>query len=47
VSIDATLMAAFEGWFRRETILRTVSEREAIAFAHHAIYLMIAGRAGW
>jgi AcrR family transcriptional regulator len=45
--IASDLMAMLVGWFRMETSIRTVSEREAVAFAHHAVDLILAARSAW
>lgn len=45
--VATTLMAAFSGWLRMERLAGSVSEREAVAFAHRTIDMLIAGRSGW
>jgi AcrR family transcriptional regulator len=45
--VAVTLMSALAGWIRMETMVRTVSQREAVAFAHHTIDLLITGRSAW
>jgi TetR/AcrR family transcriptional repressor of mexJK operon len=45
--VAATLMAALAGWLRIECSVRVVPEREAVAFAHHTVELLMAGRSAW
>jgi AcrR family transcriptional regulator len=45
--IASDLMALLAGWFRMETMGRSVSEKEAVAFGHHVVDLIMAARAIW
>ncbi len=41
------LMVLLTGWFRAESILGQVSKRKAIAYANHAVDLVMAARTAW
>jgi TetR/AcrR family transcriptional regulator, mexJK operon transcriptional repressor len=45
--VATELLALIAGWFRMESMVRAVSEQEAIAFGDRAVDLLMAARAVW
>lgn len=45
--VAVTLLSGLIGWLRMETMVRRVSERDAVRFAYQAVAILVAGRAAW
>jgi AcrR family transcriptional regulator len=45
--VASDLVALVSGWFRIQLAMREVTEKEAIAFGHHAVDVMLAARSAW
>jgi AcrR family transcriptional regulator len=45
--VATDLLSMLAGWFRMESMIRAVSEQEAVAFGDHAVDLLLAARKAW